>query len=131
MRKDARETAFEVIFASQFTNEFDANLKNALIKGKKLDKDDIEYLNRVIALFVEHKQEILKAIDERSAVFPESGIFPADKSVLELALAEIMFMEDIPNVVSANEAANLASKFSSPKSADFVSGILADILRKD
>ena len=39
-------------------------------------------------------------------------------------------MEEIPSAVSVNEAANIASKYSSAKSASFVSGILAEIIRE-
>ena len=63
-------------------------------------------------------------------MFPESRLFPADRSVLLIALAEIFYCEDIPDAVSVNEAANIASKYSSIKSASFVSGVLAEILKE-
>lgn len=130
MRKNAREVAFEVIFASYFTGEQETGLKNALYKNEKLDADDKAYADRVLNIVAGHSGEFLKIIDERSEAFPESRLFPADKSVLLLALAEIYYMDDIPDVVSANEAANIASKFSSPRSASFVSGILSEIIRE-
>ena len=46
-----------------------------------------------------------------------------------IALAEIMYFDGIPEAVSVNEAANIASKYSSEKSASFVSGILSEIIR--
>ena len=63
-------------------------------------------------------------------MFPESGLFPADKSILFIALAEILYTDDIPDAVAVNEAANIASKYSSEKSASFVSGILSEIIRE-
>ena len=54
-----------------------------------------------------------------------------DKSVLLVALAEIIHMADIPYAVSINEAANIASKYSSEKSASFVSGILSEVKNND
>ena len=44
-----------------------------------------------------------------------------------VALAEILYMDDIPDKVSLNEAANIASKYSSEKSASFISGVLSAI----
>lgn len=129
MRANAREAAFDVVFASQFTGEIDGGLKNALYKNEKLTDDDKIYADRVISIVSEHREEFLKLIDKISAAFPESRIFPADRSVLLIALAEINYMDDIPNVVSVNEAANIAAKYSSPKSASFVSGILAEVLK--
>ena len=130
MRTTAREAAFKIIFASRFTGEIEINLKNALIKSDKLDGDDCEYLDRILKISVGNEDELLKIIDEFSRDFPESRLFPADKSILLVALAEIKYMDDIPNVVSVSEAANIASKYSSAKSASFISGILSEIIKE-
>lgn len=128
MRTQARETAFEVIFASLFNGGTDEKLAAALSKNNKLSEDDVNYLNRVLQIAEEHRDEFARIIDSRSVAFPEARLFPADKSLLMVALAEIKYMDDVPAVVSVNEAANLASKYSSPKSASFISGILSGII---
>lgn len=128
MRTQARETAFEVIFASLFTGEIDEKLAAALTKNNKLSPDDVKYLNKALEIVGAHSEEFAQIIDSRSVAFPEARLFPADKSLLMLALAEIKYMDEIPNVVSVNEAANLASRFSSPKSASFISGILSGVI---
>ena len=129
MRTKAREVVFEVIFASRFSGETDENLKNALCKKEKLTEDDINYADAVISLVGEHEQEFGALIDNISHSFPQSRLYPADLSVLLIALAEIKYMDDIPAAVSVNEAANIASKYSSPKSASFISGILAEVIK--
>lgn len=129
MRTNARETVFKIVFASQFTGGQDAVLKSALYKNEKLSKDDISYADRVLEIIAEHGGEFAESVDKLSVAFPESRLFPADRSALFVALAEIKYMDDIPNVVSVNEAANIASKYSSPKSASFVSGVLAEVIK--
>lgn len=129
MRTNARETVFKIVFASQFTGGRDEVLKSALYKNEKLSKDDISYADRVLDIIAEHGAEFAGEIDKRSLAFPESRLFPADRSALFVALAEIKYMDDIPDVVSVNEAANIASKYSSPKSASFVSGLLAEVIK--
>lgn len=130
MRTMAREVAFKVVFASRFTGEMESELEKTLKKTERLDKDDSDYIDRVLAVISEHEDELLKIIDEHSRAFPESRLFPADKSVLLVALAEIKYMDDIPDVVSVNEAANISSKYSSAKSASFISGILSEIIKE-
>ena len=130
MRTTARETLFKFIFSSQFSASADDGLKNALYKADKLDKDDIEYCNLILNYVNLHKNEIYKIIDEYSVSFPQSRIYPADKSILSLAIAEILYAEDIPDKVSINEAANIASKYSSEKSASFISGILSSVIKE-
>lgn len=131
MRTLAREIVFEVVFASRFSGEIDNSLKAALCKNAKLDENDIKYADNVLSLVQEHEAELTEIIDEQSIAFPESRLFPADKSILLVALAEILYIDDIPAAVSANEAANIASKFSSPKSASFISGILSEVIRRN
>ncbi len=126
MRTKAREVAFQIVFASRF-GEVEKGLKSVLYKKENLTKDDMEYCDKVLSLIEEHEDEFAKIIDERSVAFPESRLFPADKSILFVALAEILHMADIPRAVSLNEAANIASKYSSEKSASFVSGILSEV----
>lgn len=129
MRTTAREAAFKLVFASRFTGEMDSELEKTFKKTDHLDNDDVEYVNRVIEIITEHEDELLKTIDDYSRDFPESRLFPADKSILLVSLAEIKYMDDIPEIVSVNEAANISSKYSSAKSASFVSGILSEIVK--
>ncbi|MCD8295716.1 MAG: transcription antitermination protein NusB [Clostridia bacterium] len=130
MRVTARETAFKVIFASNFTGEISRGTARALYKSEKLTEDDIEYANKVLDLVEMHWNEYSAIIDRLSRSFPEVRIFPADRSIMLLAMAEIYGFDDIPDVVSVNEAANIASKYSSEKSASFVSGILGEVIKE-
>ncbi len=130
MRALAREAVFKTVFASRFTGEIDNSLKISLYKIEKLNDDDIKYADRVLEIISEKEDEFKQLIDKYSANFPESRLFPADKSILLVALAEILYMDDIPASVSANEAANIASKYSTTRSASFISGILSEIIRK-
>lgn len=127
MRVIARETAFKIIFASMFTGEIDFALARQAYKAENLSEDDIAYADRVLETVKEHGGEFSATLDKLSHAFPEARIFPADKSALYLALAEMNYFDDIPKAVSVNEAANIAAKYSSEKSASFVSGILAAV----
>lgn len=130
MRTIARETLFKIVFASQFTDSVDDAFKRALFKVDKLDSNDVEYCGEILRIISEHGEELAEILDKHSILFPQSRLFPADRSVLFIALAEIMYYDDVPAAVAVNEAANIASKYSSEKSASFVSGILADIIRE-
>ena len=117
MRTKAREVVFQIVFASRFEGA-DEGLKRALYKKEKLTADDISYAENVLSLIEAHSAELSGIIDKRSVAFPESRLFP---------LAEILYVQDVPKAVSVNEAANIASKYSSAKSASFVSGILSEV----
>lgn len=54
-------------------------------------------------------------------------IAAVDRNVLRLAIYEMLHREDIPPVVSINEAVDIAKKFSTHESGKFVNGILDKI----
>ncbi|MGN0812739.1 MAG: transcription antitermination protein NusB [Candidatus Coproplasma sp.] len=127
MRTTARETLFKLIYSSQFTQTVDGNLKSALLKSDCLNDDDRNYCERVLQIIDVNLGELLATVDKHSISFPQNRIFPSDKAILLIALAEILYCDDIPDKVSMNEAANLASKYSSEKSASFITGILSAV----
>ncbi len=130
MRTLARETLFKYIFSTQFSGENEA-FKSSLYKADKLTDEDVDYCNRVVEAISTHQDEILSVIDRCSSAFPHTNIFSADKAILCIAVAELMYMEDIPEKVSLNEAANIASKYSSDRSASFVSGVLSGVVKEN
>ncbi len=129
MRTTARETVFKILFSSQFNDDI-KELKNSLYKIEKLNKNDTEYCDQILNTVASNREKLIKIIDERSKLFPQVRMFPADRSIILIALAEIMFLPDIPSAVSVNEAANIASKYSSEKSASFISGILSEVIKE-
>lgn len=129
MRTTARETVFKILFSSQFNDDI-KELKNSLYKIEKLNKNDTEYCDQILNTVASNREKLIEIIDERSKLFPQVRMFPADRSIILIALAEIMFIPDIPSAVSINEAANIASKYSSEKSASFISGILSEVIKE-
>ncbi|MGN0808250.1 MAG: transcription antitermination factor NusB [Candidatus Coproplasma sp.] len=127
MRTTARETLFKLIYSAQFTETVDDALKFALLNSDSLNDDDRKYCDRIIDIINTNLGQLLVVLDEHSISFPENRIFPSDRAILLIALAEILYCDDIPDKVSMNEAANIASKYSSEKSASFITGILSTV----
>lgn len=50
-----------------------------------------------------------------------------DKNILRMATFEMLFLEDIPVLVSINEAIELAKKYSTDDSPKFINGVLHKI----
>ncbi|PYK56140.1 MAG: transcription antitermination factor NusB [Verrucomicrobia bacterium] len=76
----------------------------------------------------------LPEIDERIRRYCENYEFrrisAVDRNVLRLAIYEMLYRDDIPPVVSINEAIELAKMYGGGESGRFVNGIL-DRVRKD
>jgi N utilization substance protein B len=79
---------------------------------------------------VEHRAEIDERIKKYTEQWELQRIAAVDRNILRLAMYEMLFRDDIPPVVSINEAVDIAKKFSTRESGAFVNGIL-DRLRAD
>jgi len=54
-----------------------------------------------------------------------------DRNILRCALMELLYLDDVPAVVTVNEALELAKRFADDETKRFVNGILDKILQKD
>ncbi len=73
---------------------------------------------------LEHREEADAIIQKHAKNWELHRIAAVDRNILRLALFEMLHRDDIPPVVSINEAVDIAKKFSTQDSGKFVNGIL-------
>jgi len=73
---------------------------------------------------LEHREAIDEHIRKHARNWDFQRIASVDRNVMRLAIYEMLHREDIPPVVSINEAVDIAKKFSTQDSGKFVNGIL-------
>jgi transcription antitermination protein NusB len=73
---------------------------------------------------VEHREQSDEIIRKHAKNWELHRIAAVDRNILRLAIFEMMHRDDIPPVVSINEAVDIAKKFSTQDSGKFVNGIL-------
>ena len=134
MRNLAREAALNIIFAQQFNSDCMDALKKKIYKQYGLlDKDneeDLLFAADLVATVEEHYDELIAGIEKACHHYRADRINPMDKCILLIAMAEILYFDDIPPVVSVSEATGLARKYSTETSADFVNGVLSGVINK-
>ena len=131
MRSKSRECAFKIIFASLFNDGEDGAFRRGVYKSAELGQEDIEFAESLVGAVREHRQELEALLGEYSVGFSAERLFPADKSVLLLAMAEIKFVGGTPAIVAVDEAVGLARKYSAEKSVGFVNGVLASFIARE
>ena len=124
MRSKSRECAFKIIFASLFHDGDSESFRRGVYKAFSLDAEEQAYSELLVQSVFSHKEELLSELDRLSIGFSEKRMFPVDKSLLLMAMAEIRYIDDVPPVVSIDEAVGLARKYSTEKSVGFVNGVL-------
>ena len=82
---------------------------------------------------LEHRAECDAVIVKHAKNWDLPRIATVDRNVMRLAIFEMLHRDDIPPIVSINEAVDIAKKFSTEDSGKFVNGILdkvkGDLLR--
>ncbi len=73
---------------------------------------------------IEHRDAVDNQIKKYAKNWELHRIAAVDRNILRLAIYEMLYREDIPPVVSINEAVDIAKKFSTQDSGKFVNGIL-------
>ncbi|HEV2392173.1 MAG TPA: transcription antitermination factor NusB [Verrucomicrobiae bacterium] len=76
---------------------------------------------------IEHRIEADEIIKKHARNWDLHRIAAVDRNILRLAIYEMLHRDDIPPVVSINEAVDIAKKFSTQDSGKFVNGILDKI----
>jgi N utilization substance protein B len=76
---------------------------------------------------LEHRAEADEWIRKFSKNWDLPRIAAVDRNILRLAIYEMLYREDIPPIVSINEAVDIAKRFSTQDSGKFVNGILDSV----
>ena len=142
-RRDSREAAVKIIFQNEF---IDSRLRSGGDENTEVSSEDMiamflesadekeaakidrSFIAGVLDAVLAHVEEIDKIISEHlDADWNINRLCKIDMAILREAIAEIVYLEDIPVSVSINEAVELAKKFSYPEASSFINGILGSV----
>lgn len=129
MRRDARDAVYKILYADIF-NDNDEVFEKEMFGESKLSKEDQEFARSLLNVINEHKSEIEEIISSYAKGYKFERLYSTDKCALYIAVAELKYFADVPNVVAIDEALSLVRKYSTDESLNYVNGILAS-LKKD
>ncbi|MBE5742228.1 MAG: transcription antitermination factor NusB [Clostridiales bacterium] len=125
MRRDSREAVYKILFAELFNDNCDTDFENFIYEDMKLNEEDKSFATTLLCKIRENREDINSIIADYAKGYKPERIYPTDKCALSLAICELKYFDDIPNVVAIDEALTLVRKFSTEESLKFVNGILA------
>lgn len=128
-RTDARELMMQVFFQMEACNDFDIDNRDSYFKGKKTGNQKT-YCEELFSALCNNKEIIDNKINECSTGWKVNRLPKTDLAVLRVALCEILYISDIPEAVSINEAIELAHKFGTDESGAFVNAVLGKAVEK-
>jgi transcription antitermination protein NusB len=128
-RRKSRESALQVLYQWDIEQPDDQK-GSAHFREHFLLKEEDPFLEKIIKGVREHCQEIDGLIERYSENWRLSRISPIDRTILRMAIFELLFCEDIPPKVTLNEAVDLGKRYGSEHSGSFINGILDRILNE-
>lgn len=129
-RSRAREVALQALF-QQDMNPHDSQDQLAPFLASRLQDEELRDFAKSLVLGVLRNQEELDALLESKADnWSLSRMAATDRSVLRLGAFEIRYAET-PERVAIDEAVELAKRFGSAQSSQFVNGILDKLIIRD
>ena len=90
----------------------------------------IEFARLLVTRTVEHVEEIDSLIKRHAEHWRLDRMATVDRNVLRLATQEFLYDKETPKSVIINEAIEIARRFSSQESPQFINGILDSIKRE-
>ena len=125
-RRMARDLAFKYVFQWNVVGSDIAETMEELY-GMHFKPIDVEYIKNTVKTVIENKDMIDGLIEENSKGWKKDRLSSVCLAILRVALAEMYFMDDIPEKVSINEAVELAKTYDTPEVAAYVNGVLGKI----
>ena len=120
-RRKARKQAFLILYQS----DVNGSPVEATFERWRAYRGDLdEYAVRLARGVEREKEELDALLSEVSVGWPVHRMSAVDRTVLRLALYEMLFVEDVPPDVAVNEAVELARGFSGEEAPAFVGGVL-------
>ena len=142
-RANARELAVHLIYGRDFTGE-----EPQQVVATRLEKDyyqklseendvyterpsraQLGYIDKVVSGVANREEELNAIIQKFSIGWDVTRISRLARCVMQLAICESLYVEDVPAGVAISEAVRLVKKYDGNDTGSFVNGILGSFAR--
>lgn len=127
-RREAREQAFMVLFEKIFDDESTISEIVEIAKENELIKIN-NFAEALLKAVENNFDEVDSVIEANLQDWTLSRLPKVSLAVLRLAVAEIKYVDEVPNGVAVNEAVELAKKYGTSVDAAFINGVLGAVAK--
>lgn len=133
-RRKSREVAMQFLYEMKINKEtvdgVISNFQDNNEGSEFLNDIDMNYVRSTIMGVETNISKIDSTIEKYLVNWKLERLSKVDLAILRICTYEIIFEEDTPDAVIINEGIELAKKYSGEKSAAFINGVLANIMKK-
>ena len=142
-RGNARELAVHLIYGRNFTGEEPNTVIETRLEREYYSKLSAEndvyaerpsrvqraYIDAVTSGVANREDDLNETIQQFSIGWDVKRISRLTRSVMQLAIYEILYVDDVPTGVAISEAVRIAKKYDGDDTGSFVNGILGAFAR--
>ena len=142
-RANARELAVHLIYGRLFTGEEPEQVVSTRLAKEYYEKlaaenevyserpsrAQLRYLDTVVYGVANREEELNEQIRKYAIGWDISRISHLTRCIMQLAIFETLYVEDVPTGVAVSEAVRLAKKYDGNDTGSFVNGILGSFAR--
>ena len=128
-RRTARELALKFLYQTEFNSNSPDSELNSFCDRANVSEEVQNFTATLIKNILFHKKEVDELLEKISANWAPDRMAVIDKNILRLGICELLFDPTTPPKVVINEAVEIAKKFGTEESPDFINGILDKVFK--
>ena len=128
-RRAGRELALKFLYQTEFNSENPRLELDSFCERLSVSEEIKSFAQELIKKLLLHEKEVDELLKKISANWPQDRMAIIDRNILRLGISELLFDSTTPPKVVINEAIEIAKKFGTHESPDFINGILDKIFK--
>ena len=128
-RRAGRELALKFLYQTEFNSENSRLELDSFCERLSVSEEIKSFAQELIKKLLLHEKEVDELLKKISANWPQDRMAIIDRNILRLGISELLFDSTTPPKVVINEAIEIAKKFGTNESPDFINGILDKIFK--
>lgn len=130
-RRKSRELALQMLFQRDMGQQNPDHVRRTFWNERKdLDEKVKAFAEELFTIASEREAEIDQIIERNAEHWRMDRMAAVDRNVLRTGVAEFLGFPSTPRPVIINEALEIARRFSTPESVQFINGVLDSVARE-
>ena len=129
-RHYGREAVFQALYSVHISQENNTKILDDIQGRYNFDEEIKQYVTTLFLKTIENKKFIVETISKYLENWEWARVALLDQLILQMATAELFYIDDVPPKVTIAEAIAIAQQYSTSDSSAFVNGVLDTIYKE-
>jgi len=130
-RRYSRELVIQFLYLTEMNEGEVENQLKAFWENNSCKEEGVQsFTEDILKDIFDHKEEIDARLEKYSDNWTLSRMAVIDRNLLRMAASELMYSKTVPPKVAIDEAVEIAKKYGTADSPNFINGVLDRILKE-